>query len=387
MQRGAIKVANIIEEGRYGGPHARIALLAREMANMGIETHVICPDRNSDKFIDVLEYYQIPFSRTGLTVLSRHLSSIMRYAFLFPLEVFGLVRILKQGRFDIVHVNGTYQYKGAIAARLCGIPVLWHITDSAMPSPVRGLFRLVAGFCAAGFAYGADCVYKEYLEGSSLSKRQSHKVYVPVDTGVFDPAAVNASGPEEGNAGLKVINVSNINPNKRLEDLIEVAERVGISYPGEVRFIVIGPVYESQREYFKTLLSLVESRGLDNISFLGRVDDVPAALKDADIFMFTSRSESGPIVVFEAMAMGKPVVTTDVGAVSEVIEDGVSGFIVPVGDQRSLEEKLLKLLGDGSLRGQMGAKARDVVVRKVSSRVGAGMLFKAYGEMFKGGRS
>jgi glycosyltransferase involved in cell wall biosynthesis len=65
------------------------------------------------------------------------------------------------------------------------------------------------------------------------------------------------------------------------------------------------------------------------------------------------------------MAMGKPLVTTDVGSVNQYVEDGVSGYIVPVRDVDGLSDRVKRLLNDPSLRKRMGAAAREVAVAKL----------------------
>jgi glycosyltransferase involved in cell wall biosynthesis len=101
------------------------------------------------------------------------------------------------------------------------------------------------------------------------------------------------------------------------------------------------------------------------------VDDVPSFLQSGDIFVYTSISESGPGAVWEAMSMGKAIVTTDVGSVSQYIENGKSGFVVPVKDVEALTEKVELLLGDSALRQKMGAEARLVAEKYLDLRVAA----------------
>ena len=88
------------------------------------------------------------------------------------------------------------------------------------------------------------------------------------------------------------------------------------------------------------------------------IDDVPSFLRAADICVFTSVSEASPSTVWEAMSMGRAVVTTDVGSVSQYIRDGKSGFVVPIRDVKALAQRVELLLGNPALRRQMGTEAR-----------------------------
>ena len=95
-----------------------------------------------------------------------------------------------------------------------------------------------------------------------------------------------------------------------------------------------------------------------HIRFAGYCPDLRPFLAALDIFALTSRYESFGYVTCEAMAMGKPVVATDVGGSSALVEDGKTGFLVPAGDTAACAAALARLAGDSSLRNSMGQAAR-----------------------------
>jgi glycosyltransferase involved in cell wall biosynthesis len=113
----------------------------------------------------------------------------------------------------------------------------------------------------------------------------------------------------------------------------------------------------------------VEARRLgvaDRVRFLGyqSSDQVRALLQDTDVFVLPSFAEGVPVVLMEAMASGVPVVTTRVAGVSELVEDGVSGFVVSPGDVEALARAIDTLLGDPALRDRFGAAGRRMVERE-----------------------
>jgi glycosyltransferase involved in cell wall biosynthesis len=95
------------------------------------------------------------------------------------------------------------------------------------------------------------------------------------------------------------------------------------------------------------------------------IDNVQSFLAGADIFVCSSITEAGPMTVWEAMSMGKAVVTTDVGSVRQYIEDGISGYIVPVGDTKALINKVQDLILSPELAKRMGMVAREVAKEKL----------------------
>jgi len=104
----------------------------------------------------------------------------------------------------------------------------------------------------------------------------------------------------------------------------------------------------------------------DRVRFLGyqSSDQVRTLLQDTDVFVLPSFAEGVPVVLMEAMASGVPVVTTRVAGVSELVEDGVSGFVVPPGDVDALAQAIDTLLADPALRTRFGAAGRGMVERE-----------------------
>jgi glycosyltransferase involved in cell wall biosynthesis len=98
--------------------------------------------------------------------------------------------------------------------------------------------------------------------------------------------------------------------------------------------------------------------GLDRVRLLGHRDDVPRLLAAADAFVLPSRNEGLPLAVMEAQAAGLPVVATRAGGTPELIDDGVDGQLIAIGDRTSLAERLLRLAIDPDLRARLGAAAR-----------------------------
>ncbi len=91
--------------------------------------------------------------------------------------------------------------------------------------------------------------------------------------------------------------------------------------------------------------------GIDSrVTFLGARDDIPALMKTVDCFVLPSRWEGVGIVLFEAMASGLPIIVSDFGAAREVVNDGVSGLIVPIGDVDSLVRAMNRMNTDPQLR-------------------------------------
>ena len=96
----------------------------------------------------------------------------------------------------------------------------------------------------------------------------------------------------------------------------------------------------------------------DRINFKGTTDDIPTVLTNADVFVLSSRWESFPLSILEAMSAGCAVIATDVGGVSEAIKDGHNGLLVPPDDFDALATAMRRVIEHAGLRARLGAAAR-----------------------------
>ncbi|WOI58394.1 glycosyltransferase [Palleronia sp. LCG004] len=127
----------------------------------------------------------------------------------------------------------------------------------------------------------------------------------------------------------------------------------------------------------------------DRVRFLGyrRQDEVAGMLNETDIFVLPSFAEGVPVVLMEALAAGRPVVATQVAGVSELVEDSVSGFIVPPGDIEALSDRIRRLATDPALRARMEGAGREKVAHDYDASTEARRLLALFaGERRAGAR-
>ncbi len=142
--------------------------------------------------------------------------------------------------------------------------------------------------------------------------------------------------------------VGRLAPQKGLEHLLRAA-RLLEERGRQFRLILAGEGPEEEK-----LRALAAGLRLAGAEFAGYREDVRSLLAGCDIFVLPSHYEGMPLSVIEAMAAGLPVVATPVGGVPEVVEDGVTGLLVPVGDPEALSAAIEKLAASPELRLRMG---------------------------------
>ena len=161
-----------------------------------------------------------------------------------------------------------------------------------------------------------------------------------------------------------IITVARINPEKGLETIIDSIPFVIKKFPN-AKFKIIGP--KEDQSYFNKLQKIITTSGVsDNIEFVGSIphNNLAKWYNSSKVFVLTSKTEEQSIVTLEAMSCGKSVVVTPVGALSELIDNGKNGFLVPPEQPEKLAEIITHLLEDRKLREDIGKAARTTIEEK-----------------------
>jgi glycosyltransferase involved in cell wall biosynthesis len=174
--------------------------------------------------------------------------------------------------------------------------------------------------------------------------------------------------------------VSSLVPMKGLETFIAAAGRVAAAC-SDARFVIVGAAPSSHAAYADHLHRLAADLGLQQpIVFVGERSDVERWYPAFDVDLITSlpRSEGTTTTALEAQSCGVPVVATRVGAVPDVVEDGVTGLLVPAEQPEALARAVLRLLGDESLRARMGTAGRQAALERFDVERAADLYVQAY---------
>lgn len=158
-----------------------------------------------------------------------------------------------------------------------------------------------------------------------------------------------------------VLYVGQLNPLKGLNYLIESIPRI-LDKQKNIYFFLIGT--GSHKKYLNNLC--LQKNIQNNVLFLGAMDKSQLIewYSIADIFVLPSLSEGRPIVIYEAMSCELPIIATDVGGVSEQVENGYNGFIVKPRDSRALTDRIVYLLENEVLRKNMGRNSRKRIIEQ-----------------------
>lgn len=184
-----------------------------------------------------------------------------------------------------------------------------------------------------------------------------------------DPALKNELA---GNRPV-LMHISNFRPVKRVLDVVGTFAEVRREMPAVLVMVGDGPD-RSAAEDEASRLGVAE-----DVRFVGRIDGVAPLLAVADVYLLTTDAESFGLSALEAMACGVPVVAAGVGGITEVVEDGVSGSLLPVGDVKAMGAAALKLLRDPA----HWRRQSDAAVARAKARFGIDDVVSQYEAIYK----
>lgn len=281
----------------------------------------------------------------------------------------AMARIVKREKVDLIHSHLPGQnfyscvvgdltgcktlvtYHGAVefhdAARMRRAFMLWYVRNSA-----------------DGVVVVCDYV-RNIMKSMGFPLQTMHRIYNGIDPAPFAISQTTQLHDELKLASdVKLVGmVANVRQSKGYDYFVRAARIVSDRVSG-VRFLAVGDVNE---EIAAPIVRLVEELHLkDRFHFIGFRPDIPQILAELDVFVLASTSEGFPLATLEAMAAGKPMVVTDCGGPREVVDDGVTGHLVPPADVNALAQKIIALLEDSSKARELGSNARTKVLHQFS---------------------
>ena len=264
--------------------------------------------------------------------------------------VFRLASRFNELRADVVHTNSLKSdLLGGLAAKIAGLPLLWHIRDRIdedyLPRRVVKVFRrlcrvvpdrIIANSRSTLATLHLPDTRHSYVVSSGFNTdrfRQEGQRAEPL------PAALSGGHP------IRIGVVGRISPWKGQEIFIRAAQRVHEEFPGTQFFIIGAPLFGEQ-EFERSLHTLVEECNLGSaVQFAGFREDVATAIGELHILVHASTiAEPLGQVIAQGMAARKPVIATIGGGPSEIVTDRKTGLMVPPGDADAMAAAMLDLL-------------------------------------------
>jgi len=336
----------------YGGSGVIATELGIELAKKGHSVHFIS--------------YEMPFrlDRYYKNIYFHEVEMLEYSLFKYPPYSLSLsvkmAEVIQSENLDILHVH--YAMPHAASAYLAKkiamedrikIVTTLHGTDITLVGNHRS-FHSITKF-SIKHSDGVTCV-SEYLKNTTIKTfdaiKEMEVIYNFVDTSKYkkDISCINTDLAEEGE---KVIShISNFRPVKKIGNILKVF--CNISKKVQCKLILAGDGPEMSK-----IRNMVDRLDLNNrVEFIGRQEDVIPLLNISDLYMLPSKSESFGLSALEAMSCSVPVIGTSEGGLSEVVEDGISGYICDPYDIKKMSKVAISILTNKDKRSRMGNAAR-----------------------------
>lgn len=268
--------------------------------------------------------------------------------------IFKLIWICRKEKIQVIHANSlTAGIYAAPVSFISRIPLLWHERDLAKhpaltPIIAKSAIRIIAISNAVASNLKAQLGENKKIcvihNGIDVARFQSAK---PGETPAFPGLP----------AGKKIVLMAAQFVHWKMHnDFIIMASYVAEKIPNAFFVLAGDRKIPDQQKYIRELENSIAEKGLkEQFVWTGYVEDMPGLLQNTDCVVLPAFHEPFGRIIAEAMAAGKPVVSVQSGAIPEIIEDGVSGYLVKPGDCRSMAEAVCRLLQDRELAWEIGS--------------------------------
>ena len=378
-------------------------VLRERLSAVGIETHVL---PLSSEVAGVRKD-----SLTGAGVVAPHQAwEIARY-------IWRLRGFARRRGVDILHTNSLKaDLIGAVAGRLAGLPVIWHvrdrIADDYLPPSAARAFRLLCRVLPNYIVVNSASTLESLQLPTHLRGRVIYNSIVhdglpfqqPLEDDEPLPAphedledllaapTPDSLAAQNGNAQAETAPViglvGRISPWKGQDIFLLAAAQVKQRYP-RARFQIIGAPLFGEEDYEAEMRALCSQLGLDeNVEWLGFREDVPELIERLTILAHASKTgEPFGQVVVEAMMAKRPLVATNGGGVPEIVISEQTGLLVPMNDAPAMAQALLRLLDAPDWAGELGRAGYRRAIENFTIGHTVGKIHRLYDDVLRNRRT
>ena len=360
-----IKVYNVLFDDRYGGPQKRVISIAKYLYGSSVHTVLCIPDRGG--------IAEEQAQRSGVAVkripMGRmpklgHWHEVFFWTFTALMDTARFIATFRKDVPDIVHVNGAVFFPPAIAAKACGIPLIWHLNDTLLPRLLSKILGAVISMLSSCVVCSCESVTRHY----GLIDANCVVLRAPVDLNAYYSIGEDDSDGRDNTISIGII--ANWNPLKGLDTFVRAMAVVNEKSEYKIRGYIAGAKLDTYTEYADLIQSIIISEELQKVIVsLGFVDDVPSLLRRLDCVVSCSISEACPMAVLESMAARLPVISTDVGGARELLNSAPNkhaGIVVQAGDHVMIAEAILNIIEDKELSVSLGRQGRKIIEESFS---------------------
>lgn len=353
----------LLPEENPGAIESVIFNISKCLSSMGHEVTII--DRKFDKspvqYVDGIKIVRL--DTDNIDIKGNRIFDLVSSELDFIKFAMKVRKHIKESEYDIVHVHSTVVGSSLATLNKDIAKRMVYTSHNSMWSLQEGSVSYLDVLFKYLDVYLMKKVGKVIALGHNLKLRYvskgvaSEKIFVAhngVDTDLFNPSLdmhLNSADIDYdqifSDKKFNILFVGRMDKVKGIDYLMKAMDIIVNGYKcSNVQCLVVGPanvISVDSNQDTDTIFKYVNDKNIeDNVIFLGElsIDDLKSVYNMCDIFILPSIAEAAPLTILEAMAFGKPVICTNVGAVSEYVIDGVNGLLIDAKEENQLAEKI-----------------------------------------------
>ncbi len=321
----------------------------------------------------------IPLSRERDDALQNEISKKKREN---EKAIVEIMQLIKECDFDLIHVNTTYSYVGAIAALRTGIPLVWHLREFLEEDQGNTLWDRNIGNSIINKADKvvaiSDSIYQKY--SGIIDEHRLVKIYNGIDADRFYLPHKEILVDDI----VSFVMVGGFQEHKGQEEFANACVKLKKSGYNNFSVSFVG---EGDQRVKERVREIITENGLKKCtSFLGYQHDVELFLKKTDIMFVCARSEAFGRTTVEAMLTGNLVIGANTAGTKELIRDGETGFLYSLGNTDDLCEKMIYAITHREQSRKIASNGREFMFRNMTAEINADKIYNLYKEILDNGR-
>lgn len=389
-----MKIAFIASDNNASsGAFLSMANLAKQLNSQGIETIIFLPPNGA--FVGPgdgenllkemgLKYVLIPSYTWIVPQHAKHKLLIslgqIRCYFRNIFSAKKLAKQLIQQNIDIVHINTSYSYFGALAAKYANLPFIWHIREFLEEDQGNRFF-------CKPFAYRllnqanlviaiSNSIYDKYK--SIITHTDLKVIYNGIDIEKFYMPDRKIFTSDH----LKLLYTGGLSYLKGTDDIIDACIELNLAgYKNNYTLTIAG---RGEPSYEEELIQKIKDNQLSNIRFLGYQKDIADIMQDADVSIIPSRFEAFGRVTVESMLTGNLILGADSAGTKELLQNGKYGLLYQCGNPHDIKEKVIYILNHKQILSECAIAGKCYMAENMTSEKNATEIYEQYKRILQG---
>jgi glycosyltransferase involved in cell wall biosynthesis len=373
MDRNRLHILQTCFSPSWGGLELQALEVSRRLAERGHRVWLAClPGSRLEAEARKVALAVLPLGVTG---------------YFHPGAAASLARFLRRERIDVVHCQHSRDIATVVPAKVLSgrrTPIILSKRVGSYLMKRDPFHRFTYGHVDRVLAI-SEVIRRNVIATTPAPPERVMTLHDAVDLARFSPASAQGGRVRRelgyDDAALVVGFMGRFSPGKGHEEYLEAAALLAPRHPA-MRFVIVGEASRGEESYEASIRERATQLNLGAaVRFAGFRGDVPDVLAAFDIFAFPSHAEAFGVVLIEAMAMERPVVSSNCDGVLDIVVDGETGLFVPPKDAPALAAAIARLAADPALRAAMGRAGRNRVEAFFDQRKQTDAILAVYREL------